>query len=501
MAEFSTAAPLALPKAEIMGHPRGIFVLFMAEMWERFSYYGMRALLIFYLTQHFAFPDVASTQYYGAYTSLVFAFSILGGFLADRAIGQWRSLRLGGLLILSGHVLLAVEGAMGAPNDLTRQIFFAALGLIIAGTGFFKPCASTMVGALYASGDHRRQTGFFIFYVGVNLGAALAALSVGYLGQAFGWSYGFGAAAVGMALGLLFLQLGQGDLAPFAMNAPSGNKSAGLTLLLALACTTLGWVLVQNPAIVGIALVAVVAGAFFVLGRYILREADATERRHLFAVIILFLGVSVYWSTFEQAGSSLNLFADRVVRMELLGMTFLSSQSQFFNPAFILLVTPVLALLWATLARLNREPSVGFKFSLGLGISSFAFFLLSVSIGFAGSEQRVGLEWLIGYFLFQTIAELCISPIGLSIMTQISPKKLSGLVMGLWLMGSSAGNYLGAQIATLTARADNSDLVVDTAAEAARYGQVFGYVAIYAAMAAIIFLGLSPTIRRLVAQR
>ena len=490
-----------MPDLEFMGHPRGVYVLFLVEMWERFSYYGMRALLIFYLTQHFEFSDTAATQYYGAYTSLVYAFSILGGFLADRALGQWRSVRFGGTLILLGHLLLAVEGAMGAPDHLTRQIFFLALGLIIAGTGFFKPCASTLVGSLYADGDGRRQTGFFIFYVGVNLGAALAALSVGYLGQTYGWSFGFGAAAIGMALGLACLHLGRNYLAPYAMKPVAEIAGPLPTLAMLGVCALLGWALVQNPGIVGVVLVCVLAGALFILARFMAREASLAERHHILAVIILFIGVSVYWSTFEQAGSSLNLFADRVVRMELFGITFLSSQSQFFNPAFILLITPPLALLWAALARRNLEPSVGFKFTIGLGLSALAFFSLSLSIGFAASDHRVGMEWLIGYYFLQTLAELCLSPIGLSIMTQISPKKLSGLVMGLWMMGSSAGNYLGAQIATLTARSDNPDAMIDAVGEAARYGQVFGYIAMYAACAGLLFGLASPLIRRLVTAR
>ncbi len=475
-------------------------MLFLTEMWERYSYYGMRALLIFYLTQHFKFADAPATLYYGAYTSLVYAFSILGGYLADRVVGQFRSVQTGGTLILCGHLLLALEGELGDPTPMSQQLFFLALGLIIAGTGFFKPCISTMVGSLYAEGDNRRQTGFFIFYVGINLGSALAALSVGYLGQTYGWSYGFGAAALGMAFGLIVVNVRSDDLAPHSLPPTRPGMGLGGVAGLMVGLAALGWVLVQNPTIVGYSLLAIVCIALGILALFVVREASARERANIAVIVLLFLAVSVYWSAFEQAGSSLNLFAARLVSMDVGFMTMQPSQTQFFNASFILLLTPVFALVWRFLARHGVEPSVGFKFSLGLAFAGLAFTSLVISLKAAGAGNLVGMQWLALYYVLQTCGELCISPIGLSAMTQLAPRKLSALVMGLWFMGASAGNYLASLIATLTARSGEAGAVVDAAAEAARYGDVFGNIALYAFSAALLFGLVGLPISRMVAK-
>lgn len=471
---------------EIFGHPPGLFVLFLSEMWERFSYYGMRGLLIFYLTQHFALPDGRATAYYGAYTALVYAFTLLGGFLADRFLGQWRSVIVGGVLILSGHVVLAIEGQLGAPTDATRQVFFLALGLIIAGTGFFKPCVSTLVGALYEDGDGRRQTGFFIFYVGINVGAALAALICGYLGQVWGWSYGFGAAAVGMALGLTFLNLGRRSVEPQAPKA-SGASGTPIQIAMALGAALLAYVLVQNPPVVGVALALGFGGALLVIGQFVAREAKPVERHHLYAALTLVVGIILFWAFYEQAGSSLNLFAERAVELSLFGIPMTPSQTQVFNPTYIIVFSATFAALWAALAKRGIEPGVGWKFGLGLLQLGLGFYALVIGIKLTGAGDKVGMIWLALAYMLHTTGELCCSPIGLSMMTQLAPKKVSALVMGLWFFGAAAGNYLAGLIAGLTARAEDAGAAVDAVAEAARYSDVFFGVTLFAVGGAVLF--------------
>ena len=501
MSAAIAAAPRPVPHIDVMGHPRGIYVIFLTEMWERYSYYGMRALLIFYLTQHFNFEDTAATLYYGAYTALVYASSVLGGLLADRLIGQWRSAQVGGLMILSGHVMLAVEGQLGEPTDFSRQVFFLALGLIIAGTGCFKPCMATLLGAQYGEKDPRRQTGFFIFYIGINLGSALAAFSVGYLGQTFGWSYGFGAAAVGMAAGLIVINLGKADIEPYAPIASGVPLPLSFVIATALCFALIAWALVQRPEFVGYTLIFALTGGLGALFWFMAKDATQSERAKLWAVILLIIGVAIYWSTFELAGSALNLFAARVVDMNAGLFTLKPSQTQSFNSSFILILTPVMAVFWSFLAKRGLEPGVGFKFAGGLALSGTAFSALVIGLSLAGHGNKVGLYWLVLYYMLQTIAEICLSPVGLSMMTKLAPARLGALVMGLWYMAASIGNFFAAQIATLTARVGEAGVAVDAVAEAAQYQSVFYYIALYSFGAALIFGLLGYPITRLAAEQ
>lgn len=492
-AEHTKDVDRSLPAREWFGHPRGIFILALVEMWERFSYYGMRALLILYLTEHFPFGDAEATAIYGAYTSLVYGVAVIGGWAADRFIGGWRSIVIGALIIMAGHLGLVLEGNFPPEAAGTQQLLFLSLALIITGTALFKPSSTVLVATLYPDGDGRKMTGFYIFYLGINTGAALAALICGWLGQSYGWGFGFGAAAVGMALGLVILLLNRRDLAP-KVDLPA-QGAAWSSFFIAVALLLLTWSLVQRPAYVGLVLAAALLAALGLVGRFMIKEATLQEQRQLRLALVLVASASIFWSLFEQAGSSLNLFAARAVDLSVGPITMLSSQTQFFNPAYILLLTPAFALLWPFLARRGLEPSIGWKHVLGLSQAGLGFVCLVIGIESASSgDGQVAVGWLALAYLLHTTGELCLSPTGYSAMTTLAPARIGGLVMGLWLFALSIGNFLGSRIAGLTARPVGQS--VDRAVELDIYSQVFGGAALLAGVAALLLALFAPRLKR-----
>jgi POT family proton-dependent oligopeptide transporter len=392
-----------------MGHPAGLSTLFFTEMWERFSYYGMRALLILYLTAAVIDGGVGMTTaraaaIYGWYTFGVYAAAIPGGWIADRLLGQYRSVLLGGILIALGHYSLAV----GELN-----FFYGGLGLIVAGTGLLKPNISTMVGSLYPKDDARRDGGFSIFYMGINVGAFVAPLVCGTLGQRVGWHWGFGAAGVGMTLGLLQYVLGRRRLAP-AMKRIDQAKTLK-------------------------------AAAGRVAER---RRFTPTERKRIAVIGILFIFTTLFWAAFEQAGSSLNLFAARLTRTSVFGLDFPSTWFQSLNSLFIIMLAPVFAWLWVWLDRRNREPSSPTKFSFGLIFVGLGFLLLVPAALISGGGQGlVSPLWLTGVYLLHTIGELALSPVGLSVVTKLAPARIVGSMMGVWFLSIAFGNKLGGWVA------------------------------------------------------
>ena len=483
---MTSAAP------DILGHPRGIFVLFFVEMWERFSYYGMRALLILYLIQHFAMSDARATALYGAYTAMVYGVAVLGGWAADKLIGRWRSIVIGAALILCGHLGLVIEGMFDPALASTQQLFFLALALIVTGTGLFKPNSTSLVGALYPAGDIRKANGFYIFYVGINLGSALAALICGWLGQRYGWSYGFGAAALGMATGLAILILFRADLT--ISRPPREARSVTGAIAVVMLGIAGCWYLVQHPNLVGVMLVAALIIGLIVVGRFMAKDATRQEQLKLRSALILIAAASVFWSLFEQAGSSLNLFAARVVDLSVGPVALLSSQTQFFNPAFILLLTPAFAWLWVHLAKTNHEPSVTWKHVLGLIQVGLGFLCLVIGIASTGDNNMVPLGWLALAYLLHTTGELCLSPPAYAAMTDLAPSRIAGLVMGLWLFSLSIGNFIGAKIAGLTARPESG--LNNQAIELRSYSDVFSGVVLAAGIAALLLALLAPRMNR-----
>jgi len=437
---------------DFLGHPKGLFVCFATEMWERFSYYGMRALLIFYLTQHWEFTDSASYLIYAAYTSLVYITPVFGGILADQILGSKKAVTYGAILLVLGHTGMAIESNV--------QIFYISLALIVAGVGFLKPNISTMVGSLYKEGDPRRDSGFTIFYMGINIGAFSASLLCGWLGQTYGWSYGFGAAGIGMLLGLIIFLWGQKYLQGLA--EPPSNKymqtSFGLSYekwayISGIAMVLVSWFLVQNQQVVQNLLSGF--GAIFIAAwlLYALFKCPPQERDRLIAVGVLILFSLIFWALFEQAGSSLNILTDRGVDRTVFGYEVPASMFQSLNAGFIFTIAPLFALLWISLAKRGIEPSTPIKFAMGLIFVGLGFLVLVFGMQ-SSSGIQTGLIWIVLIYLLHTIGELCLSPVGLSSVTKLSPQRIVGFMMGMWFFASAAGNFVAGKIAQATSSGD-----------------------------------------------
>ena len=479
-----------------LGHPKGLFVLFFAEMWERFSYYGMRALLIFYLTKHWLFSDEDSGVIYGAYTALVYITPVLGGYLADRYLGQRKAVTYGAVLLTFGHFLMGFEGT-GGQDAASLNIFWLALAFIIVGSGFLKANISVIVGQLYPRTDVRRDGAYTIFYMGINLGAALGALLCGYLGETYGWSYGFGAAGVGMLLGLIVfvvfkpLLLGRGEpLNPEALNKTVlGIKLEWLLYLVGLVAVVICWWLVQNQSVVGTLLG--IAGAILV--GYVLwtavRKLEPHDRDRIFAAMFLIIGSILFWALFEQAGSSLNLFTDRHV--DRAGVP--ASVFQSLNAIYIVMLAPLFAWLWTSLGRKGLEPSAAAKFGLGIVQLGIGFLVLVVGSAAAGADSMVPVLFIFLIYLFHTTGELCLSPVGLSAMNRLAPAHLASLIMGTWFFASATGNFVAGLIASATGSEAASGEGAGREVVMAVYSQI-GWIAIGVGVAVVV---ISPLIKKL----
>ena len=440
---------IAKHSSDFLGHPKGLFICFATEMWERFSYYGMRALLILYLTKHWQFTDAASYLIYGAYTSLVYIMPVFGGMLADQILGSKKAVTYGAILLVFGHLGMTVESS--------EQIFYLSLALIVSGVGFLKPNISTMVGALYKEGDPRRDSGFTIFYMGINIGAFTATLLCGYLGEEVGWAYGFGAAGIGMLLGLIIFLWGQKYLEGLAeppsekyMTKVSGVSYENWAYISGVIMVLITWFLVQNSQLVGQLLGgfgAIFIGAWLL---YALFKCAPEERDRLIVVGILILFSLIFWALFEQAGSSLNILTDRGVDRVIFGWEVPASMFQSLNAGFIFTIAPLFALLWIALAKRNMEPSTPIKFSIGIVLVGLGF--LALVYGMQSSEAlQTGVIWIVLIYFLHTLGELCLSPVGLSSVTKLSPQRIVGFMMGMWFFASAAGNYVAGLIAKGTA--------------------------------------------------
>ncbi len=446
-----------------LGHPKGLFVLFATEMWERFSYYGMRALLIFYLTKYFLFTDSQASQIYGSYTALVYVLPIIGGILADRYLGAKKSVTFGAILIALGHITLAIEGPAHveqtvSPSDPYLQLFFLGLALISAGTGFLKANISTIVGSLYSPADSRRDGGFTIFYMGINLGSVMATLICGYLGETYGWNYGFGAAGAGMIIGLVVFLAGQKHLKGISDPAQPEllkQKKAGISkeywiYLGGLLMVAVSWKLVQHHEIVGSLLTAAIGIMSIIIIYYALRKCNKVERDRLFAASIMIFFSVVFWALFEQAGSSLSLLTDRVIERTAWGVEIKASQFQALNPAFIIFLAPLFSIMWVWLNKRGWEPSTPTKFALAIFQVGLGFLILVSGMQNSLDNEPVAMVWIILLYLVHTTGELCLSPVGLSMITKLSVARIAGMMMGVWFLASSTAQYIAGALSALT---------------------------------------------------
>jgi proton-dependent oligopeptide transporter, POT family len=454
------------------GHPRGLGLLAAAEMWERFSYYGMRAILVLYLTKALGWSGQDASRLYGAYTGAVYLSPMIGGYIADRFIGTRRSLVIGGVIIAIGHFLLAVEG---------MTFFYAGLIAVVIGTGFFKPNVSTMVGQLYAQGDPRRDAGFTIFYSCFNFGAFLAPLICGYLAEneRFGWHMGFGAAGVGMVLGLIVYLLGREKYLPGIGLAPDHARDAEIaaeageigipsyTRNAVLGAT--GGVIVSTLASVGTwsaigipawlfsltglmsLLYGSIIGAAFTVA---LLGTKGEERNRVWALVMVSTFVVFFWLVFEQAGSSLTLFADRDTDLTrgaaLFGLErFPASWFQSIQPLCIILLGPFAGWFWLFLNKRNREPATTMKMVYGLFLAGLGFFLLYFAGQAVDAGSKVSPFWLVGAYFCHSLGEIALYPVGLSYVTKVAPMQFVSLLMGTWFLAISAANFLGGFLAGL----------------------------------------------------
>ncbi|MSV31834.1 MAG: MFS transporter [Bryobacterales bacterium] len=481
-----------LTDTSFFGHPRGLSTLFFTEMWERFSYYGMRAILILYLTAQLANGGLGMDKptagaIYGIFTASVYLLSLPGGWVADRILGQRKAVLYGGIIIALGNALLA------APMLWT---FYLGLGLICVGTGLLKTNASTMVGSLYAPGDNRRDAGFSIYYMGINVGAFLAPLAIGYVGQTINWRLAFLLVTAGMTAGLIQYvmtqrHLGEAGLRPASPpGAPQKRQLmmglagvVGLPLMLGV-LQTMGLTAFSVTAIADgfTVLMAVCFVGIFVVLFGACRPGQ--ERKNIAVILCLSIASAVFWSLFEQAGSTLNLFADEKTRNEVLGMAYPSSWFQSVNSIWLLALAPLFSLLWIKLGP--REPSVPAKFAMGLLFVGLGFLILVPPAASADAGMKVSPMWLVITYLLHTIGELCLSPVGLSAMTKLAPARLAGVIMGVFFLSISTGNYVGGRLAGFY--------------ESMKLEQLFLYVALFAIAAAVVLGVFVKPLRRLMGE-
>ncbi|HEX8457137.1 MAG TPA: peptide MFS transporter [Pyrinomonadaceae bacterium] len=482
----------ATDTAGLGGHPRGLTTLFFTEMWERFSYYGMRAILVLYMTTALAQGGLAfDTKYaglvFGTYASSVYWTPLLGGWLADKYLGTRRAVLIGGIIIACGHFSMVFN---------SMPFFYGGLALIAIGTGLLKPNISAMVGQMYAEGDERRDAGFSIFYMGINLGALIAPLVCGYLGQRIDWHYGFGAAGIGMVLGLLQYVFSGTRLQGIGERPVRKERDIAKTrdAIQEKDADTLTLVLAVVGGVAGLSLGYFVGGSFvtslfptvvgtafgYIVG--VVRHLNGDELKRVLIIFILFAFSVIFWASFEQAATSLTLFADRLTRTNILGFNFPSSWFQSVQPTFVILLAPVFAGLWIKLGRKN--PSSPAKFAVGLLFAGLAFALVAFASTLTGAG-KVSPFWLVFVYLLQTLGELCLSPVGLSTVTKLSPGRMVGLMMGVWFLSISFGNYV-AGWASGFFREDEGALV-----------NLFGIIAAITIAAAVLLLILTPVIKKM----
>lgn len=496
---------------DFLGHPKGLCVLFLTEMWERFSFYGMRGLLIFYLTQHFLYSRQQAYAIFAAYASLNFIGPVIGGLLADRYLGFRKAVTLGAILLMCGHFGLALEGppaahaftAAGEPYEIRSPLhatfFYLSLGLLVLGVAFLKPCISTLVGRLYSPTDHRRDAGFTLFYLGINIGSASGILVCGYLGINYGWAAGFGIAGIGMLIGLIIFLSGQrwlGDIGepprPEELRTKialgltrehliyAGALAAVLAVHWLLQHVTLAAVLVNGAAITAVACYLI----------YIFARCTAADRNRMLTLLVYIFATVAFFGLFEQAPSSLSILADDHVDLRFLGLTIAAAQVQSLNPLLVVLLGPAISIFWSFLGRRGREPSMSVKIALGLILVACGYFVLMLGIHVRPEHGKIELIWIVLLYLLLTLGELSLSPTGLSAVTKLAARDVVGFAMGVYLLSYAYAQFIAGIIASKTTVTAAGD-------ELSGYLASYGWAAALALAAGIVMLCLSPLLNRL----
>ena len=495
---------------EFLGHPIGLSICFLTEMWERFSYYGMRTILVLYLVKYHMFSAGKASMIYGAYAGLVYMMPIIGGYMADRYLGSRKAVTYGAILLVAGHSLMGfhgpaafIDGDTVVRNDFYLNIFFLAMALIITGVGFLKANISTIVGSLYGKDDPRRDGGFTIFYMGINVGSVLSTVIVGYVGEVYGWNYGFGLAGIGMLFGLLVFLWGQKYLGGRAEPSnPAVLKESGFgpinkeysIYLFGFALVGVSWIMMQYDELVlgllgvtGIAMVAIIITYGFV-------KCSKEERERLMVACFLIAVQSVFWALFEQQAASLTLLADQQFNLNIMGMEVKASQVQSMNPAFIVIFAPIFAWMWVVLSKRGWEPSTPAKFALAMLLIGIGYVVFAWGIGLTDSTSK-SFIWLVFIYLSLTLAELCLSPVGLSMVTKLSVSRIVGMVMGTWFLFTALGNNVAGWISSLTGGgghgADSGQLDVGAVVS------VYTNIGIGSIAVGVVILLLTPYMRKL----
>ena len=492
------------------GHPKALFILFFTEMWERFSFYGMKALLIFYLTKYHLFSDDSGNLLIGSYAALVYAVPVIGGFIADKYLGFRKAIVFGGIMLVLGHIGMAYEGnaaTQSMTGEITRddsalQIFYFSLSLIILGVGFLKANISSLVGELYEAGDKRRDSGFTLFYMGINLGSFLATIVCVWLGETYGWSYGFGAAGVGMFFGLvtfisgkkLLMGKGESNNQSFLEKTSFGLKNEWLIYIGSALSTLLFWQMVQNHDAVSIALQVAGGVSFLYIVYYAITKLDGKAREQLIALTILIVFTIVFWALFEQAYTSMNLFADRILDRHIFGFELSAGQFLSFNALFIILLAPVFAWMWVRLGKYN--PNTAVKFALALALVGLGFGALVMGINVSG-VGKVAAVWLILAYLLHTCGELSLSPVGLSAVTKLSPVKIVGFMMGVWFLATASSEFIASLLANIASVDTSNGQAPDLNLAKQSYLKLFEYLFYTGIGFGAVLLALSPLIKKL----
>ncbi|MCB1674907.1 MAG: oligopeptide:H+ symporter [Halioglobus sp.] len=497
------------------GHPRGLFVCFATELWERFSFYGMKYLLLLYLTKYHLFSDTQGLEVLGGYAALVYAMPVIGGLLADRYLGMRRAVVFGGILLVLGHLGMAVEGeqarSAGAAiirDESTLQVFYFSLALIVIGVGFLKPNISTIVGRLYAPGDPRRDAGFTIFYMGINLGAFCATLLCGYLGETYGWRYGFGAAGIGMLVGLVAFLSGQKHLhghgepgtqaaARLARKSPLGISTQHTIYLCGLLGVVAAWQMLQFHGAVGAALNTLSVAVLLGLGWFIAFKCKPIERSRMLVLVVLTMSTVVFWALFEQGAASMTLYADRVMDRNVLGLQLTAAQFGSLNALFIFVFAPLFAWLWTALGRRGLEPSTPVKFALGIAQAGLGFGALVVGAANTNEAGLVAAYWMVLAYLLHTTGELCLSPVGLSAVTKLAVPSVVGVMMGAWFLATAYSQFVAVQLAKLAAIETVQGEVADLAVALHSYTGLFSNLFYVGLVVATLLLLLSPLLKKM----